>query len=688
MLSLGRIACWTLGIACGLSGCKRSEHEKKEAARNRLRAERLARQHPPRRQRPPLITGGTVVIGAQPRVTTAVPGAGDVYTDGKGHFLLWDVQARGPYSIYWGSATRWSQIHRGGASRTYYGGRTTQAGFSFRDSRLPSPAKRGFKFLGPGRVRLTCGAKQVIYTALSTRAAAKAKTQAKRIRLPIYYRPVSLLRRSGTQSYIYVDRPAVTIGPRRVFMGRANALKQLKVQRFDYYKDGGSQRFTTKQGVIWIPVALGGGLAQQPDFKPPGGKTQHLMAVPAKVGDALRRLIGDKLYADLKVARTASPCDPYLSPASGPPLPRTFMARTPGSSPRLTLHVLRARTLQQTARHELSQPVGFDIRAAALRDTFWARGLKGLASLLVYRPGVGLRQPKRLPAKLPPLVRHTRKNIDVLQGPKRQRIVLPGPRKDKQVGHLLNGGRSLVVLRENLFGLAGTKAGELWFIADLDHPRPVKLAIGLGRHTRIAAANSNRVFYLETGSYRGSRSFYQVDPFRRQVQPLQNVGVTNANNTFRFLPRAGVLVLRESSRDKFIVIYDIKRRRARRVRLPRDRQGLCVLPQGRRPERILVGNQIIDVRRARIVGVLPQLVGISAWIYDQRAGLIYFATSPTGGLNYTRVVCFDLRRIKKLGQVDLRKVGHHRTRRTTLNLDKVYDLQLRPDGSVLAIAGG
>ena len=139
MLSRGRIACWTLVFACGLSGCKRSEQDQKEAAQNRLRAERLSRQRPPRRQ-PPLIKGGTVVIPAQPRATTAVPGAGDVYTDGKGHFLQWDIQARSPYSIYWGSAKRWTELHKRGVGTSRSGRRVTQATFSFSDSRRPVSA--------------------------------------------------------------------------------------------------------------------------------------------------------------------------------------------------------------------------------------------------------------------------------------------------------------------------------------------------------------------------------------------------------------------------------------------------------------------------------------------------------------------------------------------------------------------
>ncbi len=687
MASLDRIVCCALVILVGIPGCRRSESDKREAEQKRIRAARLARQRAAVMQQP-IVKGGTVVIPAQPGGTSSgTPGDGDVYTDGKGHFIEWDVQKRGKAAIHWGRAKRWHLIHNSGVSSKYSGGRYTWKGLNFRDSRIRDPRKRRLEYVEPGRLRLSCGDRKVGYTALSRQAASQAKAGVTRVGLPSYRRPEVLLRLAGTQSYIYVDQPAVTFGKKRVFWGRARALKQLTLQRFVGYMDGGSQRLITNRGAIWLPVSMGGP-PRQPTFTPTGGQPQRLVAVPAKVGDALRRIIGDRLYADLKAKTVASPCDPYLSPAATVSPPQTYVRRTPESAPRLTLHVLAKRTLKQVARHALTQPVGTGIWSAEAPDAFWTRGWKGPPALLVYRPGQGLHTPQKLPQKLGPLVRSRKTYLEVLHGNKRQKITLPGNKADRLQGHLINGGRSLVVLRQRLFDFAGSGPGELWFIADLRRPKLARLPIKLGRNTQIATARDKRRFYVATGPLRGPVTFHEVAPARRRVRRLTALGVVQRNSVLKYLPRAGVLVLRGHSRDDFITLYDIQKRRAHKVRLPRDRQGLRVYSRGKRPELISVMDQLIDVRTYKIVSTIAGLVSISASVHDRRASLLYYTTSATGGLDYTRVRCFDLRRGKLLGYVDLKQVGHHRSSKGALNLDRVYALQLRPDGSVLAVAGG
>lgn len=680
---------WFLMLGLVHPGCsRRSRTDKQEAARQRLRAERLARQRAAR-QAPPLVRGGTVVVPPQPGrpVAAPAPGDGDVYTDGQGHFLQWDVKARTNAPVYWGTAKRWDELHIRGASRRTHRFGITEVKVSFADPRISSHEKRRIDHSEPGKLQLTCGQNQVTYTALAAPAAAQARARATRVPLPMYYHPVVLLRRPRTRELVYVDAPAPRFGRRRVFMGRAGRLRRLTVSHVAAYMDGGSRRFTTPQGVVWLPASMGR-QPRQPTFTPPGGKPEKLQAVPAKQGDALRRIIGDRLYADLTVKPVASPCDPYLAPVGGAPVIRTHVAPTPGSAPRLTLHVLRRRTLQQTARHELPYTIGSHVRAVAAPDTFW------MGRLVVFRPGQGLVPTRAWPAKMRALLRKRGHALEVVRSGRVQQIRLPGPRRDREGGYLLNGGRSLVVLRENVFGIRGTGPGELWLIADLKRPKPTKLAVPLARDTRLAYSYHGRVLYVATGAFRGPERYFRVDPFRRRVQPLKALGMVQSDTTFRLLPRAGVLVLRASSRDDFLWIYGLRRGRLRKVRLPADTQGLRAISQGQRPELVVVGDRLIDVAGGRLVGRLPGLTGRSVWILDRRAGLLYYSASASGMLDYTRIICFDLKRRKKLGQMILKQVGHHRTRRGLQSgrgafvMDRIHVLQLRPDGTVLAVAGG
>jgi hypothetical protein len=617
-------------------------------------------------------------------------GEGDVYSDGVGHFLLLDERSGTRTRVFWGSVTRWRELQLTGSTSR---GATTVS-FSFADGRIIEHRKRRVVTLSDGRLRLTCGARRVVYSALSPAASEKAKARARRAPLPAYRRPEVLLRVAGTQAYIFVDRPAVTRGALRVYFGSAGGLKQLTVKTLEHFNDGGSLRVYTKRGVLWLPASPTGP-PRQPTWKPVGGESQHLEAVSAKSGAALRRMLGGPLYAEQKAVPLASPCDPYLPVGSAPSPPRIGVAPTPGSAPRLTLHVLRARTLQQMDRLELRQPVGLSIQAAELPDAFWIRGREGPSTLTLYRPGLGLRPAKGLPVELPALVRHGKKGLVVLRNGKHQLVAVPGGEGVRLRGYLLRGGRSLVVLREGVFGSVGSVASELWFIADLDRARPVKLSVRLGPKSHIAWSREARVFFVATGPYRGPASFFRVDPFRRRVKRLAGVGLTDSDTLFRWLPRAGVLILGTSSRDDSIMIYDLRQKRSRKVPLPRAQVGFTILPRGRQPELATVGDQLIDVQRGRIVASLPGRVGVSAWTHDRRRGLLYLATSPRGvGFNSTRVVCFDLRRLQRVGHVDLKRVGHHRTERGMptgsgrVSMDKVYSLKLRPDGTLLAVAGG
>jgi len=587
--------------------------------------------------------------------------------------------------VYWGSSRRLQELRMTGATAQRSNGRLVGASFFFREPRIAERKQKQIRWRAPDRIELICGKKKSTFRVLSKVASKEMLTSAKWISIRRHRVPDHLMRIDGTRTYVYLDAPSRGYGAARIFMGPAGSLRPVAVSKSTSFMDGGSRRIGTKAGVLWFPSAPDG-VARQPTFTTHLGPKKRLLAVPAKRGRALRAILGAKLYADLIPPLVPSPCDPSLGPAvSKPAQPSSTVTLTPGSSSRLTLHLLGGDPFGELARFELAAPFGSKFEQLPDTPFFRRKTPTRPASYVRWQANKGFVRVREPPPDPVPRFKTTTRGIELTRGGTTTLVPFDVDTEQPIIPRLINGGRSLVLLQPYSLGTStGTTTPVLLFVEKLAQPKPVKLKVPLGHASVLVTAPEAKVFYLATGPIRGPDKLYRVDPFGGRVSVVNGTRRLRCDERCTYLHKEKYLV-EKGRHDDFVILFDLKRNRERIVKLPRDLQSVLMLRRQGKQTLVAVGNQLIDLGRVKVVGTVPGLHPICGTLFDAKRWILYYSVGV--GLTLTRINAFDVTKNKLIGSVNLKHVGHNHHHGPGFP-NRVQQLFLLADGTVLATAGG
>lgn len=223
-----------------------------------------------------------------------------VATDGKKHYIAWDVQKLYDGALFYGDATTLYQVPvKGGGSDG------TSSSASFWDPRILNGGYAKSVFDGPKTIAVTCSAedKYVTFTALPDEEAQKVLEGAKILSRRFLRMPDRLMR-DDKANYYFIDRVRSTDGSRRdfrLFIGQRGKLKLQPLK--DIVDDSEGMIFSTKTGQLRLVTGREQKWVQ-------GKKESKLIDVPLDDGRNARMV-----YLDLGVydgQPLGTPCDDAL----------------------------------------------------------------------------------------------------------------------------------------------------------------------------------------------------------------------------------------------------------------------------------------------------------------------------------------------------------------------------------------
>ncbi len=223
-----------------------------------------------------------------------------VATDGKQHYIAWDVKKMYDGALFYGDATTLYHVPvKGGSSD----GKTTEV--SFWDPRIVSGGSAKSAFEGPKMVSVTCANedKNVTFTALPDEEGQKILEGAK-ILTRRFLRLPDRLMRDDKANYYFIDRFRSIDGSRRDFRLFIGQRGKLKVQPLkDIVDDSEGMIFSTKSGQLRLVTGRDQKWVQ-------GTKETKLIDVPLDDSKNARMV-----YLDLGVydgQPIGTPCDDAL----------------------------------------------------------------------------------------------------------------------------------------------------------------------------------------------------------------------------------------------------------------------------------------------------------------------------------------------------------------------------------------